>query len=57
MTTRDAFLVLILSILAITGGFVWLFGAYGLIGGGVTLLLLSLFADKTDDDREEDGNG
>ncbi len=57
MTTRDAFLVLILSILAITGGFVWLFGAYGLIGGGVSLLLLSLVADKTDDDREEDGNG
>lgn len=53
MTTREALCALLLSILIMAAGFTWLFGPYGLIGGGVAVALVTLLADtekKEDDD-------
>jgi hypothetical protein len=53
MTKREGFYALIAAILFVTAGFVWLYGTFGLIGGGVAIALLALFTD-TDDEREDD---
>lgn len=55
MTTREAFYVLVVAILILTAGFVWLFGPFGLLGGGASIGLLALFFDT--DGKREDGNG
>lgn len=52
MTTREVFYLLLLAIAVTTAGFVWLFGPYGLIGGGLALAALTLTADE-----KEDGDG
>lgn len=56
MTNREGFYSLVVAILIATAGFVWLFGPFGLIGGGATVALLTLFTD-TDDDKREDDDG
>lgn len=50
MTTREALCAMFMAILLLTAGFVWLFGPYGLIGGGAAVLLVTLFSDKREDD-------
>jgi hypothetical protein len=52
LTTREALCALFLAIAVITTGFVWLYGPYGLIGGGAAIATVTLFADKVD--KEED---
>ncbi|WP_432112860.1 hypothetical protein [Streptomyces sp. S1] len=49
MTTREALCAILISILLVTAGLVWLLGPYGLIGGGVAVLLMTLFTDKKED--------
>ncbi|MFE6223018.1 hypothetical protein [Streptomyces sp. NPDC057854] len=50
MTTREALCAILMSILLLTAGFSWLFGPYGLIGGGAAVLVTTLFTDKREDD-------
>jgi hypothetical protein len=50
MTNREALCALLLAILLVSSGFVWLFGPYGLIGGGVAVALTTLLTDKREDD-------
>jgi len=52
MTTREALCAMLMAILMLTAGFVWLFGPYGLIGGGVAVLVLTLFTDKREDGED-----
>lgn len=40
------------AILMLTAGFVWMFGPYGLLGGGAAVAVVTLFTDKRED---EDG--
>lgn len=54
MTDREGFYTLLAAILLMTAGFVWLYGAFGLIGGGLSIVLLTLF---TDTDKREDDDG
>lgn len=54
MTNREGFYALIAAILFVTAGFVWLFGPYGLMGGGLGIALLTLFTD-TDEREDDDG--
>ena len=54
MTTREVFYFLLLAIAVTATGFVWLFGPYGLIGGGVAVAALALTADEK---PKEDGDG
>lgn len=49
MTTREVFYFLLLAITVATTGFVWLFGAYGLIGGGAAIAALALTIDEKGD--------
>lgn len=53
MTTREALCALFVAILMLTAGFVWMFGPYGLLGGGVAIAALTLITDK----REEGEDG
>lgn len=50
MTTREALCALFLAILIMTAGFVWLYEAWGLVGGGVATAALVLLTDKKEDD-------
>lgn len=50
MTTREALCAMLLAVLMLTAGFVWMFGPYGLMGGGAAVLILTLFTDKREDD-------
>lgn len=52
MTTREALCALYVAILMLTAGFVWMFGPYGLLGGGVAVAALAL---TTDEKEDEDG--
>jgi hypothetical protein len=52
MTNREALCALFLAILLVSGGFVWLYGPYGLIGGGVAIAAVTLFADRKEDDDD-----
>lgn len=52
MTTREVFYFLLLAIAVVTTGFVWLFGPFGLIGGGIAIAALALTANE-----KEDGDG
>jgi hypothetical protein len=55
MTTREALCALFLAILFVTSGLVWLFGPYGLIGGGVAIAVVTLLQDTAT--KKEDGDG
>ena len=50
LTNREALLALFVAILLLTAGFTWLYGAFGLLGGGATVVLVTLFTDKREDD-------
>lgn len=50
MTTREALCALVIAIGLVTAGGVWMFGPYGLFGGGVLLGVLTLATDKKEDD-------
>lgn len=50
MTTREALCAIFMAILIVTAGLVWLLGPYGLIGGGLAVLLVTLLTDKKEDD-------
>ena len=52
LTTREALCALFLAIAVMTTGFVWLYGPYGLIGGGASIAIITLFTDKRE--KEED---
>lgn len=43
MTRREAHLSLLVALALVVAGSVWLFGAYGLIGGGLVLACSVLF--------------
>jgi hypothetical protein len=55
MTNREGFYALVAAILLITAGFVWLYGPFGLIGGGVAVAVLTLFTDTNDETEDDDG--
>lgn len=46
MTTREALCALFISILMLTAGFVWLYGPYGLLGGGAAVAVVTLATDR-----------
>lgn len=48
MTTREALCALFVAVLFVTAGFVWLYGAWGLVGGGVGIAAITLLADDSD---------
>lgn len=50
MTNREALCALFFAIMMVTAGFVWMFGPYGLLGGGFTVGLVTLFTDREEDD-------
>lgn len=50
MTTREVFYLLLLGIAVTAAGFVWLFGPFGLIGGGAALAALTFTVDEKEDD-------
>lgn len=56
MTNREGFYTLVVAILLATAGFVWLYGPFGLVGGGLAVGLLTLLTD-TDEDKREDDDG
>lgn len=61
MTTREALCALFVAVLFITAGFVWLYGAWGLVGGGAGIAAVALLADDSDKPKKpkqrEEGNG
>ncbi len=48
MTTREALCALFVAVLFVTAGFVWLYGAWGLVGGGFGIAGVTLLADDID---------
>lgn len=50
MTTREALCAMLAAIMMLTAGFVWMFGPFGLLGGGVAVIALTLFTDEREDD-------
>lgn len=61
MTTREALCALFVAVLFITAGFVWLYGAWGLVGGGAGIAAVALLTDDSDKPKKpkqrEEGNG
>lgn len=55
MTTREALCALFLAIAMVTAGFVWLFGPYGLMGGGTAVAVVTLLADIEKKREDDDG--
>lgn len=55
MTTREALCALFIAILMVTAGAVWLYGPYGLAGGGVAVATLTLLADRREPPDQEGG--
>jgi hypothetical protein len=55
MTTREALCALFVAILFVTAGFVWLYGAWGLVGGGGGIALVTLLADDTKKAKKKEG--
>lgn len=53
MRRREAVALLASGAVAVSGGVTWLFGAYGLVGAGVALLLGGLLFNVTEDKGEE----
>lgn len=53
MRRREAVALLASGALAAVGGVTWLFGAYGLIGSGVALMLGGLLFNVSEDKAEE----
>lgn len=52
MTRREAQMSLLVALALVVAGAVWLFGPYGLLGGGLALAVLVLFVI---DVKESDG--
>jgi hypothetical protein len=52
MTNREALCALYVAILMLTAGFVWLYGPFGLLGGGLAVAVLTLTTDKREDDDD-----
>jgi hypothetical protein len=52
MTNREALGALFVAILMLTAGFVWLYGPFGLLGGGLAVAVLTLTTDKREDDDD-----
>lgn len=50
MTHKEQIVGFAISLALLTAGLTWLFGAYGLIGPGVVLLLLTLLVNEREDD-------
>lgn len=46
MTTREALCALFVAILFMTAGFVWLYEAWGLVGGGAGIAAVTMLADE-----------
>jgi predicted PurR-regulated permease PerM len=54
MTTREALCALFFAILLAAAGFTWLYGPYGLIGGGAAIALTTMLTDH-EKKGDEDG--
>ena len=50
MTDREALCALFVAILMVAAGFSWLYGPYGVIGGGVAVAAVTMLADRKEDD-------
>jgi predicted PurR-regulated permease PerM len=54
---HEAVALLAFAVLLVVAGSVWLFGPFGLLGSGVVLIVVTLFAlDIKDGDREAVGS-
>jgi len=55
MTTREALCALFIAILMVTAGAVWLYGPWGLVGGGVAVAVVTLLTDRREPPDREGG--